>query len=350
LGLEDHWTPIAIHAAEYLRRGDIRVPLPSTDDILNSFAIWEDRKRKGIDWGSGIKFIIDFSYLNHGREYPVTVDGFKWEDALTIHQLVSGHFYSINWLVPEVHRGAIVESLEDKARFQLSELAQVQNLSPPDPSTPLVAGTLHEALIAYEAERKKDFTRPDGSFSNSGHHMLGLIQGVRERSSDMPLAGFDFVRCQALVNFWRKRPKNDKTGEPLSKKTCQNHLGEIKRFFTWLHLTDQFGWRRSADHDDLDLRVDSLPSDRPSLDQISIPTFSIDELVRLYKFAIPAERLLLVWSLNCAHGAAEFGRVEWGDLFLRQEHPWRKHGLSIETTEEDGWCGFIRPKSGVLGW
>lgn len=40
-----------------------------------------------------------------------------------------------------------------------------------------------------------------------------------------------------------------------------------------------------------------------------------------YKFAIPAERLLLVWCLNCAHGAAEFGRVEWGDLFLQQEHP-----------------------------
>ena len=54
--------------------------------------------------------------------------------------------------------------------------------------------------------------------------------------------------------------------------------------------------------------------------------------------------------MNCAHGAAEFGRVEWGDLFLRQEHPWRKHGLKIETTEEDGWVGFIRPKSGVLGW
>lgn len=40
-----------------------------------------------------------------------------------------------------------------------------------------------------------------------------------------------------------------------------------------------------------------------------IGTFSLDELVTLYKHAIPFERLLLVWCLNCAHGAAEFGRV-----------------------------------------
>lgn len=112
--------------------------------------------------------------------------------------------------------------------------------------------------------------------------MLGLIQGVRERSTDIPLARFDFGRCQALVYTWRRRPANDKTGEPLSKKTCQNHLGEVKRFFTWLHLTDQFGWRRSPDHEVLDLRVDSLPSDRPSLDQIEIPTFSLGVLALLY--------------------------------------------------------------------
>ena len=87
-----------------------------------------------------------------------------------------------------------------------------------------------------------------------------------------------------------------------------------------------------------------MPSDRLSLERMEIETFSAKKLALLYKYAIPFERLLLVWGLNCAHGAAEFGRVEWEDLYLNQEHPWRKQGLVLETSEADSWCGFIRPK------
>lgn len=81
-----------------------------------------------------------------------------------------------------------------------------------------------------------------------------------------------------------------------------------------------------------------------------VETLSLAELVTLYKHAIPAQRLLLAWCLNCAHGAAEFGRVEWGDLFLKQPHPWQRHGLNLGTSDDDNWAGFLRPKSDVLGW
>ena len=81
--------------------------------------------------------------------------------------------------------------------------------------------------------------------------MLGIIRAVRERSSDLPLAQLDFGRCQALVDSWRRRPENTKTGDPLSKKTCRNTLGEVKRFFGWLHLTGRFGWRKPTDYDSL---------------------------------------------------------------------------------------------------
>jgi len=29
--------------------------------------------------------------------------------------------------------------------------------------------------------------------------------------------------------------------------------------------------------------------------------------------------------------------VEWTDLFLRQEHPWRKQRLVLEISEADSW-------------
>ncbi len=337
------WVEIALWAADHVRRGQLRVPLPPFDYIASSIAFG--------DWPIRLELILRRHTDDHGNwTIPETIDALTWDEALTFHEALSRLFPSVNWLLPERHKDVILDSSTQAARHAVERLSFLQGQAPPDPSTPLIAGTLHEALLAYEEERRRDFTRPDGSFDNSGHHMLGIIRAVRERSTDAPLAQLDFARCQALVDQWRDRPEHSRTKEPLSKKTCQNHIGEIKRFFNWLHLTGRFGWRKPTDYESLNIRIRTLPSDRPSLDEIQVETFSLDELVLLYKHAIPSERFLLVWCLNCAHGAAEFGRVEWGDLFLHQEHPWRKQGLKVETTDRDGWCGFIRPKSGVLGW
>jgi hypothetical protein len=42
--------------------------------------------------------------------------------------------------------------------------------------------------------------------------------------------------------------------------------------------------------------------------------------------------------------------MEWEDLYLHSPHPWGKEGLNIPTTGADSWCGFLRPKTDVLGW
>jgi hypothetical protein len=100
---------------------------------------------------------------------------------------VSEAFPSVNWLLPEPHAETIVDAHARQARWSLKELAKAKNQSPPDPTAPLVPGTLHEALETYEEERRQDFTLPDGSFDGSGHHMLGMIRATRERINDFPL-------------------------------------------------------------------------------------------------------------------------------------------------------------------
>ena len=343
IGRPVEWTHIAVWAAERLRKGDVRVSLPPIDDTLASYGECE--------YPSTLNQIVwrhtDDTLACH---CPPTVDGLEWDEAKHFYDVVSNAFPSVNWLLPSPHANSIVDFHQTQARFSLKELAKAKNQSPPDPATPLCSGTFHEALLAYEVERRKDFILPDGSFDGSGHHMLGMIRMMRERINDCPLAELDFTRCQNVVDFWRNRPKYQNGEMPLSHKTCGNYLGELKRFFEWLHMTSAFGWRKPEDYGSLKTRIRCLPSDRPSLDDLEIQTFSVEELTLLYRYAIPSERFHLVWCLNCAHGAAEFGRVEWEDLFLRQEHPWRKQGLKIETGEADSWCGFIRPKSGVLGW
>jgi hypothetical protein len=100
----------------------------------------------------------------------------------------------------------------------------------------------------------------------------------------------------------------------------------------------------------IETKVKRLPSDRRSIQDIDLKTFSVEHLKLIYKHAMPAQRLKLVWCLNCSHGAAEIGRVEWEDLFLNQPHPWTNEGLKFDSDENDSWCGLLRPKTDVVGW
>lgn len=348
LRAEPHWNHIALWAAESIRKGELRVPLPPIDDILPTY------DEADCEWPTKLKLIIswhtDEDYTSH---YPPTVDGFSSEEAIAIHELVSEAFPSVNWVLPKPHADAHVENREKAARWSLGQLAKAKNQAPPDPKTPMIVGTFHEALAAYEEKRRTDFTEPDGTFDGSGHHFLGIIKAVQERRADFQLAELDFRKCQEEFDYWCDRPEDrrkNKEGNYLTRKTCQNYVGELGRFFEWLHLTGEFGWRKPEDFASLKKKVRTLKTDRRSIQEMEIKTFSMDDLKLLYKHAIPFERLLITWCLNCAHGAAEIGRVEWDDIFLHQEHPWKAQGLKLETSEDDCWCGFTRPKSDVLGW
>jgi hypothetical protein len=340
---EVEWTDIALWAAEHLRKGELRIPIPPIGEILPSY--------EECEWPMALTHIIDRYTDDTGAcHYPPTVDGLERDEAQQVYHILSHSFPSVNWLLPAAHSSEIIRSHESAARWSLEQLAKAKNQAPPDPSTPLITGTFHEALERFEEKRRGDFTLPDGTFDGSGHHMLSMIKEMRERQVDFALADLDFSRCQSTVDYWRNRPISPRTKSVLGSKTCGNYIGELKRFFDWLHLTKGFGWRKPPDYGDLNTKVRKLPSDRPSIASITISTYTVDELALLYKHGQRFERFLMVWCLNCAHGAAEFGRVEWEDLLLRKEHPWRSQGLRVETTAGDSWCGLVRPKSNVIGW
>ena len=251
--------------------------------------------------------------------------------------------------MPERHIEQASRHHERVAQQAISTAAKVRSQKPSSKSIPLIPGTFHEAVREYVKKRTDGFNKGD-EFDGSGHSMVGLAENFEKRQPDVPLATLDFTRCQEIYDFWRNRPPNLRTGKPLSFKHCTSHIGELSRFFKWLHTSDKFAWRRPDDFDLLDTKVQRLRSDRRSIHDIEIKTFTVDHLQLIYKHALPTERLKLVWCLNCSHGAAEIGRVEWEDLFLDQPHPWAKEGLKVASGESDSWCGFLRPKTDVVGW
>lgn len=280
---------------------------------------------------------------------PALTDHLLWQDALKLQEILTQAYPSVPWALPRHHAIETVRFHENLAMQALHTAAKVQPDKPVTLPLPGVAGTFHQAVRAYVKKRTEDFARGD-DFDGSGHHMVGLAKDFETRQPDVPLAMLDFSRCQEIYDFWRNRPINLKTNEPLSAKHCSSHIGELNRFFKWLHTTPAFGWRRVGDFEFIERTIKRLPSDRPSIQDIEIKVFSVEHLKLIYKHALPSERLKMVWCLNCSHGAAEIGRVEWEDLFLYQPHPWAREGLELASDKTDSWCGLLRPKTDVVGW
>ena len=203
-----------------------------------------------------------------------------------------------------------------------------------------IAGSLHEAMDAYDAQVKKDEPK--------NHDRHSKIKQLRNRHSDQPLAALGIDSCKALIGYWRQRPhRHDGKGQ-YSPKRSREQLGELDRFFEWLHLSEQFQWREPEDLNRVDRSIYKDGLARKSVLDSKMPTFSLDDLASLVRNAELADRLWITWCLNNSHGAAEVGRVQWEDVFLNQDHPWKSQGLEI--WEGGNWIGFLRPKTDVLGW
>ncbi len=335
------WTPLALWIAEQVKLGVRPVPLPPFDTLIDSVAkgTWIDTR------------FVSFGFIAQDSpdKLPVKGEDLRWQEALLLLKRLSEAYPSVAWAMSERHIDEASRHHERDARHAISIAAKVRSQKPSTKKIPLIPGTFHEALREYAKKRTADFTK-NGEFDGSGHHMLRLVNNCQQRQSNVHLAMLDFTQCQEIYDFWRNRPLNQRTNEPLSLKHCSSHVGELTRFFKWMHTTDKFAWRRPEDFDLIETKVTRLPSDRRSIQDIELKTFTVDHLKLLYKYALPAQRLKIVWCLNCSHGAAEIGRVEWEDLFLHQPHPWTKEGLSIASSDSDSWCGLLRPKTDVVGW
>ncbi|TWU18882.1 hypothetical protein [Allorhodopirellula heiligendammensis] len=335
------WTPLALWIAEQVKQGVRPVPLPPLPELRDS--VFRDNK---VDYRFG-HFAKVFS--SPVESHPATTAELRWQDAFNLLNRLNEAYPSVSWAMSQHHIDETAQFHEQAAREAIVTTAKVRSQTPPAEKIPLITGTFHDAVREYTKKRIADFTK-GGVFDGSGHHMVGLIENFAKRQPDVPLAMLDFTRCQEIFDFWRNRPINLRSDEPLSFKHCSSHIGELKRFFKWLHTRDNFEWRRPDDFDLIETKVQRLSSDRRSIQDIELKTFSVDHLKLLYKHALPAERLKLIWCLNCSHGAAEIGRVEWEDLSLHQPHPWTKEGLEIVSSDNDSWCGLLRPKTDVVGW
>lgn len=210
--------------------------------------------------------------------------------------------------------------------------------------------TLHQALRAFQEYIKKRYKdKSEGTIKDNGMSKLRQIKAIMEYVPDDDLASLDFAGTEAIFNIFVSRPISKRYGTLMTRKSCSNYIGELGRFFKWLHRQRQFSWRKPEDFDCISLRPDEVDEDIER-EAEEVPTWTIDELVVINSYATPIERIFFLLGLNCAYGADQSGRLrirhlhqfDGGQNFLNRIRVKRKtrsiHLLWTQTEEGLLWA------------
>lgn len=218
---------------------------------------------------------------------------------------------------------------------------------------------LHNAIDAYIGfiERTDLEPTPDGpTLTPFGALKVEQAKRLKQRHPDRPLSKLDHDGCQELLDYWRMRPltndKRIKKARPMARKTCENHVSELMRFFRWLHRAKEFGWRKPEDFDVLRTDVRDIQDERTEILHTQVRVYLPDELAILNKYATPLERLLLLLGLNCGFKGAEQGTLLLDHVFLDTPHPnakYLKETQKYECRPEDQFILYKRNKTKVYG-
>lgn len=301
------WNDLSNFVADHVRQGTTPVPLPPKDHFVHIG--WKDFQGWSL-WRATLK-----------KKLP----SIQWADLGESQ---------INQHVLAAIR--IVKSAEiDDAAEAIASIDRTM----PSPTRP-IAGSFAGALKAYESYVQK--------LEPLNFDRQGKIRQLLQRHADQPLATLGLDACRSLIDYWRHRPPRHDGKGRYSEKRSREQLRELVRFLGWLHLSEEYSWTEPESFLRLDRSISTQGKERKSVLDGKMPVFSLNDLATLVRNAGMPEKLWIVWCLNTSHGAAEVGRVQWEDLALEQDHPWRRSGLNVEPG--GSWVGLIRPKTEVLGW
>jgi len=212
------------------------------------------------------------------------------------------------------------------------------------------AGTLHEAMRDFIAWIEEDYYRPHlGRVTDYGRNKIRQVKTLMTRHDDIPLTRLDYEEIERMLRFWRQRPPKKDSTDRISVKSATNYIGELRRFFAWLHRSSRYPWRKPADFDDIDVTVDRDHQGKQRK-LAHTPVFTLDELILLNRYATPLERTFLLLGLNCGFGAVEIATLTIGDLHLFKAHsPRHREILHFDSTNKDSFIKRVRRKNGVYG-
>lgn len=198
------------------------------------------------------------------------------------------------------------EDTEEYANFLLGQLDEA------------AGQTLHEALRAYQAYIEREYQGTDGTITDNGKTKVRQIEAILRYVSDVDLSTLDYEGVDEIFGVFRRRPVSKRYGTPMARKSCTNYMGEIGRFFDWLHHSKDFRWKKPADYVHIKRSPRELEEDAEK-DAAEIPVWTVEQLALINSYATPLERVFVLLGLNAAYGADQSGRLRIRHLHLSDE-------------------------------
>jgi hypothetical protein len=184
---------------------------------------------------------------------------------------------------------------------------------------PIPGEMLHDALNDYiEWIKVEYFDKVEGHVSDSGMTKIRQIKTIRSHLENAPLAALDYSGVDKVFGYFRKRPTTKRSENPMTSKSCRHYIGELDRFFRWLHLSAAYPWRKPEDYELIRKKPDELEEDIEAATQ-EIPIYSVEQLAILNEYATPNERVFFLLGINCAFGADQSGRLKLRDVRLSED-------------------------------
>lgn len=237
------------------------------------------------------------------------------------------------------------EEMPDWSKLPVVTLQLPRRTGPLESQTSTIT-TLHQAMRDYIAWIKQTyFSEHLGRITANGYTKIKQMGILLERHQDVPLSAVGYNEVEAMFLLWRKRPFKKGTQTPISRMSASNLIGEMQRFFRWLHRSPGHSWRKPEDFDDIEMAVDTIPQDHAKFGR-QVKVFTLDELVLLNQYATPLERVFLLLGLNCGFGIAEVASLQIGEVHLRQPNDGQP-GPAV--TSGNSFIKRVRRKNNVYG-
>jgi hypothetical protein len=211
--------------------------------------------------------------------------------------------------------------------------------------------TMHPALLAYRKYVEEKYTE-HGTLSAWGTTQTGIVDFLVKHLPDLPLEKLDMLGIESCLDVIRKRPlavtRSAKGQKPISIKYATNAIKQFRNFIRWLHRSSEWEWEKPRDYEVLPVRVVKTEAERRG-NHAQVKTYSIDELVTIWKYATPRVRAMMALALNCAFGGGEIATLLAEEALIDQRHPYAEQ-LDLSSSEEIGsWIMRNRRKTEVYG-
>ena len=120
------------------------------------------------------------------------------------------------------------EAKEEEERHQRT-MRNIKNFSKPFGGMIVTKETLHNALDAYKEWIEASFVDIEGRTTQTGKKQAERVVRIKRYAKEMPLSDFGTEEIDAIIEFWRTRPRKPatkkKSSEPYSFPSASTRFG-----------------------------------------------------------------------------------------------------------------------------